>query len=149
MPFAAVLATRLRGWIGRNLVLAGVTILTAILVSSFLEWHFYVSDAFFAGQGYALPGYSRMSLSLSAVALTLAFERLGSVPPPLIILMSRYSLALYCIHPFFLFSVPEAPSDLSSSYAMAFKAIVLALLILSSYLTARALKVILQGSILF
>lgn len=100
LPFAAVLAVRhLPHANSRVYKIVGVIVILSCLFALF-EWNTEVSELFFPGQGYALPGYGRTSITLGAIALVVLFSRITIPPPSWIRYASRRSLSLYCTHPF-------------------------------------------------
>lgn len=100
LPFAAVLAVRHFPQTNSGVCkIVGVLVILSFLFAGF-EWNTEVSEQFFPGQGYALPGYGRTSITLGAIALVLLFSRITLPPPPWIRYASRRSLSLYCTHPF-------------------------------------------------
>lgn len=125
MPFAAVLAMRQKERLAKHFGPLALILMAAILGSAMVGRNFYISEAFFAGQGYAMPGYTRISITLSAILLVLLFERIQAFPPGVIRFMSRYSLALYCIPPF-LSSFAHAHQALGSACKLAWQQVGLA-----------------------
>lgn len=100
LSFAAVLFARNRNKIieNRNMFIPLSMLLCVFF--SILEWKFSVGQIFFAGQGYAIPGYTRISLLFAVFAIFLIALNPKIKPNRVIKYMSRYSLALYCVHPF-------------------------------------------------
>lgn len=82
----------------RTIVLLFSVVLCALF--SIFEWKYSVGSIFFPGQGYAIPAYTRASLVFAVIAIfILALDpriRVNSA----IKYMAKYSLALYCLHPF-------------------------------------------------
>ncbi|HJZ94563.1 MAG TPA: acyltransferase [Gemmataceae bacterium] len=69
--------------------------------SAVLDWTYYVDPLFFTVNQFAIPAYTRPSLIFLAVAvLTLAIRWRGG-GNRVIGFMARHSLAVYCLHPFF------------------------------------------------
>ncbi len=100
ITFAAVLTAQNKDLILRNRrALLALSFFLYVLFSV-LEWRFSVGEIFFAGQGYALPIYTRTSLMFAVFALiVIALDpRIKSVG--LVKYMATYSLGLYCLHPF-------------------------------------------------
>ena len=99
-PFAGVLIARNLGYARLHSGAIVATCLGLALLFAIYEWRYTVDGVFFAGQGYAIPAYTRASLLFSAVALViLALDdkiEAGSIVKR----MANYALALYCIHPF-------------------------------------------------
>jgi len=85
----------------RPLTLVGVVALVLGVTCAVLDWTVYVDPCFFEVNRFAIPAYTRPSLCFLAVAvLVLALTR---QPPenPVVSFMARHSLAVYCLHPFF------------------------------------------------
>lgn len=145
--FAAVILAKYRAVIDRNRLLV---VLAATLISLALavwEWHYSIGDVIFLAEKQGIPSYTRGSLVFGAIAvLVLATDkriRSGRV----IKFMSTNSLALYCIHPFFIESIKGAvrsglgPVSLSL-YVSTF------LVIVTSYLTAMVLRLYLKREVI-
>lgn len=67
---------------------------------SIFEWKYSVGQIFFPGQGYAIPAYTRISLLFAVIAIFILALSPRIKANSIIKYMARYSLALYCIHPF-------------------------------------------------
>jgi peptidoglycan/LPS O-acetylase OafA/YrhL len=65
-----------------------------------MEWHYTVGEVFFPGQGYAIPAYTRTSLLFSSLAIMIIAIDKRIKSNYIVGFMARYSLSLYCIHPF-------------------------------------------------
>jgi hypothetical protein len=78
--------------------------LSAILFVIFaaLEWKFLVSPAFFTGQGYNLPAYTRLSSMFFVIFALILCLKVSRPAGSIVQFMSKNSLGLYCIHPFLL-----------------------------------------------
>ena len=87
-------ATRLLAGIGLGALVLGAA-------SALLDWTVYVDPCFFEVNRFALPAYTRPSLVFLAVAVMILAIR--SRPPvnPVVSFMAFHSLAVYCLHPFF------------------------------------------------
>ncbi|MDB6151869.1 MAG: hypothetical protein JWL90_322 [Chthoniobacteraceae bacterium] len=73
------------------------------VISALLEWHYCVDARFFEINLYPIPAYSRVSLVFSAVALLLLIVNTKWIKSNAVAsFMAKHSLALYCLHPFFL-----------------------------------------------
>ncbi|HKB02711.1 MAG TPA: acyltransferase [Gemmataceae bacterium] len=66
-----------------------------------LDWTVYVDPHFFAVNRFAIPAYTRPSLVFLAVAVLILAVRWRPAGNPVISFMARHSLAVYCLHPFF------------------------------------------------
>lgn len=149
-PFAAILFARYeRFFVERNPQLfIIIVLLAAATLAGFYEWRFYINGIFFDGQGYALPAYTRLSvvclsILLLSIGLTKRIRTNGVID-----FMSKQSLSLYCLHPFFIvsasefFSLPRLP--FSPFLIEMFKLMVL---LLVCYSTSLLLKKILSKDI--
>jgi hypothetical protein len=87
-----------------NIILSSFVI---CVIFSFLEWKYYVGDVFFAGQGYAIPAYTRTSLVFAVVIVFLVALTSSLRANDIIRFMSKYSLALYLLHPFLMDPVKQ------------------------------------------
>ena len=66
-----------------------------------LDWTAYVDPCFFEVNRFALPAYTRPSLVLLAVAVLVLAVRAQPAGNPVVAFVARHSLAVYCLHPFF------------------------------------------------
>lgn len=77
-----------------------IALAVAGAVLAVAEWHYYPDTIHFRGQGYVLPGYTRLSsVGLAYILLILAIHpqiRSNAI----VMYMSQASLALYLLHPF-------------------------------------------------
>jgi surface polysaccharide O-acyltransferase-like enzyme len=103
-----------------------------ILLLFIADWTVYVNKGFFNVNGYAIPAYTRSSLVLIAMIVLLFAIKINPKSNPVIMFMSNNSLALYCIHPFFV----EPIKQLSGGNLI----ISLFLVLILSYLTAIIMK---------
>jgi peptidoglycan/LPS O-acetylase OafA/YrhL len=99
--FAAGLLVRNRdkalGWMP---VLIPAFLGLAAMTAAF-EWSFCTGAVFFQGQGFAIPAYTRVSLMLEAAAVMLVAINPAIRANSVVRFMSKHSLPLYCLHPFF------------------------------------------------
>lgn len=73
------------------------------LLSAIFEWIWLKDKNFFLYNHMAIPPYTRLSIATGAV-LIFCFSLLATKPPNrIIVFLSRYSLAIYCIHGYFVF----------------------------------------------
>lgn len=112
-----------------------------------LEWHYAVGEVFFPGQGYAIPAYTRSSLLFSSLGiLTISIDyriKLNRI----VDFMSRYSLALFCIHPFLIDPVKSIVSlYLQDCFLVDYTSIILVILL--SYSLAIVLRGYLKDSVI-
>lgn len=130
--FTAVLVAQNRNLVqAYKLSLISLCIVLAILMSA-MEWHYAVGEVFFAGQGFGIPAYTRTSLLFSAIAITIIAIDNNIKSHAVIRFMARYSLALYCIHPFLIDPIQSFVSTFTQD-AILWSAGSIILVILSSY----------------
>jgi len=67
---------------------------------SIIEWRYSVGEMFFLGQKCAIPIYTRTSLLFAVFSIFVLALDPSIKSNSLINFMSKYSLALYCLHPF-------------------------------------------------
>lgn len=67
-----------------------------------LEWAFLVNPAFFPGQGYSIPAYTRISPALFSCTAIIFFVGISRKPGRVINFLSTYALTQYCLQPFVL-----------------------------------------------
>ena len=145
--FAAVVLASYKDFIDRNRL---VVFLASVLLSIILavwEWHYSIGDISFMADKQGLPSYTRGSLVFGAIALLVLATDKRIVSGRLIKFMSDKSLALYCIHPFFVDAVKNAVGTVIGPASLALYISAL-LVIIASYLTAVALKLYLSREVL-
>jgi surface polysaccharide O-acyltransferase-like enzyme len=81
-----------------RLALAAVVLASACAV---LDWTAYVDPLFFTVNQFAIPAYTRPSLIFLAVAVLILAVRWRAGGNRVVGFMARHSLAVYCLHPFF------------------------------------------------
>jgi hypothetical protein len=131
-PFAAILVSYIAK-LDRTRIKPIYLILSACLILLFciVDWAIYVNKGFFNVLRFAIPIFARPSLVLMAMMSLFLALKINLKRNPVILFMSNNSLALYCIHPFFL------PLKRLSGGHMA---VSLFLVVLFSYLTALIMK---------
>lgn len=146
LPFAAVLTVRHLPLANASVykVISGIVILSCLF--ALFEWRTEVSEQFFDGQGYALPGYGRTSITLGSIALVLLFSRITIKPPLWIRYASRRSLALYTVHPFLQSYWLSIAVLNTGNYGIAF--VSYCLLVCSSYLLGHLLGLFFKNSLI-
>ncbi|HEX3148955.1 MAG TPA: acyltransferase [Gemmataceae bacterium] len=85
----------------RQMNLIGLACLALAIPAALLDWTVYVDACFFEVNQFAIPAYTRPSLVFLGVAvmvLAVQTQRLGN---SLVAFMAFHSLAVYCLHPFF------------------------------------------------
>lgn len=139
-PFAAVLVAQNMDYVRlKRTTLIGVSIVLFGLFSIF-EWIYAVGGIFFLGQDYAIPAYTRTSLLFGVLALAI----LPTTEPRIksngvIKYMAKYSLALYCVHPFLTYQVKSHVAKIvQNEIILTYTSIVLVILL--SYALAMVLK---------
>ena len=86
----------------------GKTILALAVLAFALgvyEWHYFPNAFFIPSHSYAMPAYTRPSLVPLCSTLLIVSLQIKREAPPVIAFMSRYSLALYCLHLFMIVPV--------------------------------------------
>jgi surface polysaccharide O-acyltransferase-like enzyme len=76
-----------------SLALAGAT--------AVLDWTVYVDPCFFEVNLFALPAYTRPSLIFLGIAVVVCAICVNPPSNRVVSFMARHSLAVYCLHPFF------------------------------------------------
>lgn len=102
VAFAAALVARHEGFVDRYRMRMVVVSVVMAAMLAVLEWRFLVGEVFFGGQSCALPCYARPSLLFSVVALALVALHPAVTSGPVVRFLSAQSLALFCLHPFFM-----------------------------------------------
>ncbi|MBI5741733.1 MAG: acyltransferase [Nitrospirae bacterium] len=146
-PFAAVLLVRLSDQISRLRIKVFIAAVMLALIFSFIEWKIDIGEIFFRGGGYAIPAYARVSMLFSAIALLVIVLNPKITSPKVIKFMSVHSLALYCIHGFFLVYAKDILSIHFNS-SMLWRYFFVALIIACSYLISLALRYYIKEEII-
>jgi hypothetical protein len=100
-------------------------------LTTIFEWHYLTGRIFFDGQGYGIPAYTRTSLFWGVIAIAVISLNPCIKAPKLILFMSRYSLALYCLHFFLMGSISRFTATLSSNHALTTWSAIIFVIILS------------------
>jgi hypothetical protein len=104
LPFAAILIQRLKSQNLRclywNLIIISLIVLA--FFAGILDWTIYVNKGFFTVNMYAIPAYTRPSVVLLSVLILVLVVNFQMKKLAVIDFMSKHSLALYCLHVFFL-----------------------------------------------
>jgi len=87
---------------GRTLDRIGLGCLLLAAAAAVLDWTVYVDPCFFKVNQFAIPAYTRPSLVFLAVAVVVLAVRGRWSGNRVVGWMSRHSLGVYCLHPFFL-----------------------------------------------
>lgn len=132
-PFAAILVFHVARMEKAKISPILIIISGAVIVLSVLaDWSIYVHRGFFNVNIYAIPAYTRPSLVFISMALLFVAIKTNPKSNPVVLFMSNNSLALYCLHPFFV----KPAQDLSNSNLL----VSLILVIILSYSSAAILK---------
>ena len=104
-PFAAIMIQRLKSQNLRplywNLIIISLIVLA--LFASILDWTIYVNEGFFTvNLYYAIPSYARPSVVLLTILVLVLVVNFQMKKLAVIDFMAKHSLALYCLHYFFL-----------------------------------------------
>jgi surface polysaccharide O-acyltransferase-like enzyme len=137
-PFAAILVFHIAKKEKHLLYAVLLAICGAFL--ALLDWFFYVNKGFFNINHYGIPAYTRPSLIFISMAVLLLSVKIEPKRKPLIDFMSKNSLALYCLHPFFI----DPAIKLSNGNLL----ISLFLVLIFSYFTASVMKLFIQHELI-
>lgn len=149
-PFAAVLINRLRSRAIHTRAIDspnsgkqyqwGILIIILIVFGALIaiaEWNNLLNPIFLCGQKIAMPVYARPSVVIASIILLLASLLIRFPSNPVIGFMSRYSMALYCLHMFcfpVIYSFPAVKSPWLG----------IILMIVLSYLIAIVLRLVIR-----
>jgi peptidoglycan/LPS O-acetylase OafA/YrhL len=138
-PFAAVLVAQNIDYVRlQKTILMSVLIVLFVLFSTF-EWNYSVGGIFFLGQGHAIPTYTRTSLLFGVIALAIMATEPRIKSNSIIKYMGKYSLALYCLHPFLMQPVKKLVAKIvQNEMILTYWSIIL--VILFSYAIATGLR---------
>jgi surface polysaccharide O-acyltransferase-like enzyme len=85
----------------RTLGRVGVGCLVLAAAAALLDWTVYVDPVFFEVNQFAIPAYTRPSLVFLGVAVVVLALRFRWPENAVVRFMATHSLAVYCLHPFF------------------------------------------------
>ena len=104
LPFAAIIIQRLKSQNLRSLYwnLIIISLIVLAFFACILDWTIYVNKGFFTVNLYAIPAYTRPSVILLSVLVLVLVVNFKMKKLAVIDFMSKHSLALYCLHFFFL-----------------------------------------------
>jgi peptidoglycan/LPS O-acetylase OafA/YrhL len=123
-----------------------VSIVLVVLLSIF-EWNYSVGDIFFPGQVYAIPAYARSSLTFGVIVVALLATDPKIKSNSIVRYMSKYSLALFCLHPFLIRPIKNAMAKIvQNELILTYGSIIL--VILSSYAIAMVLRIYLKEKVI-
>lgn len=139
LSFAAALLSQYEDIIlkNRNRVLL-ISVILCVFFSIF-EWKYSVGKIFFPGQGYAIPAYTRTSILFAVFSIFVIALSPSIKSNSVINFMARYSLSLYCLHPFFIGFAKKCVSAFTQNDTISLYASIL-LLVLFSYFIAVILR---------
>jgi hypothetical protein len=147
LTFAAVLVVQNINYIRlKIIILMSVSIVLVVLLSIF-EWNYSVGDIFFPGQVYAIPAYARSSLTFGVIVVALLATDPKIKSNSIVRYMSKYSLALFCLHPFLIRPIKNAMAKIvQNELILTYGSIIL--VILSSYAIAMVLRIYLKEKVI-
>jgi peptidoglycan/LPS O-acetylase OafA/YrhL len=140
-PFAAILVFHIAGLDRAKMkpiymIAAGFLILLLVVA----DWTIYINKGFFNVAVFALPAYARPSLVFIGMAALYCAVKLDFKGDSISLFMSNNSLALYCLHPFFIL-----PAKRLSGGSLIFS---LFLILIFSYSTAIIIKPFLKQELI-
>lgn len=135
LSLAAVLFAQNRESVINNRTIMLALSLVLCVLFSLLEWKYSVDKIFILGQGYAIPAYTRTSLLFAVIAVFIIALDSRIKATSFIKYMARYSLALYCLHPFMMSPVKKIVNIFFQNNIL-FLCVSTILVIASSYLVA-------------
>jgi peptidoglycan/LPS O-acetylase OafA/YrhL len=145
--FAGVLLAQNRETVRSRKRLLVVIAMAAYVPLAILEWHYGVHPVFFPVEGYAFPTYARASLVFSVTALGMIVLEARVRATGGVRFMAKYSLALYCLHPFLMDPVKAWVVNRLSGNSVSATYLAIVLVILLSYVLARVLRIVLKEEI--
>ncbi len=113
----------------------------SIAVGVWLDWNRYINIFFFEAGNYALPAYCRPSIVLLAMLIFNLALSVTSKVPKIIQFMADQSLALYCLHFFFI----EPALSLTG---VEYRGLAILLIVAASYCSAWVLRKFIQPDLL-
>ncbi|MDH3972710.1 MAG: acyltransferase [Deltaproteobacteria bacterium] len=116
-----------------------VTSFSLFFIFSIIEWNASTGAIFFPGQGFAIPAYTRTSLIFGTLTLLIFALDPKIKSGKIVSFMSKYSLALYCLHPFLMEPVSYIINLLINDTVIA-RCLSIFFVIIFSYLLAAIFK---------
>ena len=140
-PFAAILVFHVARMEKSKIsliltIIAGFLIILSVLA----DWSVYVHMGFFKVNVYAIPAYTRPSLVFISMAFLFISIKATPRSNSVVLFMSNNSLALYCLHPFFV----KPAKDLSNGNLL----VSLILVLVLSYTSAAIIKQFIQRELI-
>jgi peptidoglycan/LPS O-acetylase OafA/YrhL len=146
--FAAIFFAKRLDYIqSRRTILLAVSIILCVIFALF-EWKYYIDARLFEVQAFAIPAYTRASIVWGVFALAIIAFNPSIKPNAIVKFMSRYSLALYCLHLFFMEPTTRLVTRLTQNNIVIIYGSII-LLILLSYITAMIIRNYLKEKVLF
>jgi len=100
--FAAVLITRNLDFVNSHKSLLLLVSIGSYMLFAVFEWTFSVSGSLYRYFGFVIPAYTRPSLVCGAITISIIAMDPAIKANAVVGFMSRYSLALFCLHPILL-----------------------------------------------
>lgn len=146
-PFAAVLVAQNIDLVRANKKIVLCVSIVLFALFSIFEWNYSVGGIFFPGQGYAIPAYTRTSLLFGVLVLSIIALDPMIKSNAISRYMAKYSLALYCLHPFFLGPVKKLVANIShNGMVLTYGSIIC--VIVFSYTIAMVLRIYLNEKVI-
>jgi hypothetical protein len=146
-PFAAVLLAQNEDYVRLKMIFLMNSSIVLFVLLSIFEWHYSVADIFFPGQGYAIPAYTRSSLVFGVIVLAILATDQRIKSNGIIKYMAKYSLALYCLHPFLMKPVKAVVAKIFQNETISTYTSII-LVILFSYAIAAVLRIYLKEEVI-
>jgi len=148
--FAAVLTVKNLHFINSYPIKLMTASIALCVIFAVIEWKYSVDAAFLEMDGgvAALPAYTRTSLVFGVLAMAIPALNFRIKSIGIIEYMSRFSLSLYCIH-IFLLGPAKKITERFYQEDIAVHFIIIAAVIISSYIIAMILKIFLKEKVLF
>lgn len=143
--FLALLFAKNLEWIRAHRMAVFAASVLACVGAAWYDWNYLASMVMLKAQGYAVPCYMRTSLIFGVSALMTIMLTIQLPMNRVIAFMSKYSLALYCLHAFFISTGKQWAGDWGAVTVLAASGIIIAL----SYVAALILQRFLSPKLLF
>lgn len=147
LTFAAVLVAQNINYIRSKIIIIMSFSIVLCIIFSIFEWNYSVGYIFFPGQDYAIPAYTRSSLAFGVIVLALLATDARINSNRIVRYMSKYSLALFCLHPFLMRPITDAMAKIvQNELILTYGSIIF--VILSSYAIAMVLRVYIKDQVI-
>ncbi len=117
------------------------------IIFSYFEWNYMQGNAVFNGQGYAIPAYTRASLTFGSFIVILISINPNIKSTTFIKSMSGNALAIYVLHIYFIGSIKKITNFILGSNIISLWVSIF-LVILFSYIAAVLLRIYLKKELL-